>query len=53
MVDDGGAAPLDLDYVQGKEKVRVPKHVTHVEKLDMFPKTVGMEVKGIYFIFIH
>ena len=25
-----------------KEKVRVPKHVTHVEKLDMFPKTVGM-----------
>ena len=27
---------------KGKEKVRVPKHVTHVEKLDMFPKTVGM-----------
>ena len=27
---------------KGKEKVRVPKHVIHVEKLDMFPKTVGI-----------
>ena len=42
LVDDGRAAPMDLDMFKAKANVRVPRHVIHVGKLDMFPKTVGM-----------